>query len=162
MAGHIEVSGSDEQLYHLIDSGEIEAPCLVGFNDWLIWRSGAGMRPKKNVDGVFITQKQGALLWRATMAANHGEEWMIDLAAQTAGDPEADEDQEEEATASEVPALQASPTGRFSIPRGSREVSQSWLRSLRTSHFERWNARHTRLLEERCPMHSWNSRTKDQ
>ena len=71
MVGRVEVSGSDEQLCRLIDSGEIEAPGLVGFNDWQIWRSGAGRRPKKNVDGVGATQKQEVLLWRATMAANH-------------------------------------------------------------------------------------------
>ena len=87
MVGHTEVSGSDEQLCHRIDSGEIEAPGLVGYNDWQVWRAGAGRRPTKRLDGVFITPNQEAMLWRATMAASHGEDWMIDLAAQQAGGP---------------------------------------------------------------------------
>ena len=82
MAEHTEVSGNDELLCYLIDNGDIEAPGLFGYNDWQVWRAGAGRRPTKRVDGIGTAPKQEARLWRATMAANHGEDWMIDLAAQ--------------------------------------------------------------------------------
>ena len=92
MAGHAEVAGSGELLCHLIDSGEIPIPNLLGFNDWQIWRAGAGRRPTRNRDGYYTTQKHEATLWRTTMEAQYGEDWIVDLAAQqTAGGNEADD-----------------------------------------------------------------------
>ena len=120
MAGHTEVSGSDEQL------------CQVGYNACQVWRSGAGRRPTRRVDGVFATPKQEAMLWRATMAANHGEDWMVDLAAQSVEGLEADEE-EEEATASEAPSLQASTTGELLHPGAAARTASPGSGSLYTS-----------------------------
>ena len=112
---HLEVSGTDELLCHCIDSGEIEAPGLVDFNEWQKWRVDVGRRPTKKKDGASTTPKQEAALWRATMASNHGDDWLVDLAARQA--PE-EEDEEGEATEDDAAAssLQASTTGEFLNP----------------------------------------------
>ena len=115
---HQEVSGTDEQLCHCIDSREIEAPGLINFNEWQKWRAGAGRRPTKKKDGVFTTPKQEALLWRATMAANHGEDWLIDLAALQGPIEDDDDELRKEATEDGAAAssLQAGTTGEFLNP----------------------------------------------
>ena len=117
MAAQQEVSGSAEDLAHLIDAGEIETPLLMGFNDWQTWRTGAGRRPTRARDGAFMPQGLEARLWRATMAANHGEDWQIDLEAQNAGGFRADDVEEEEATTEAAgPALQARSAGELLHP----------------------------------------------
>jgi hypothetical protein len=97
---------------------------LMNFNEWQKWRSGAGRRPTKKKDGVSTTSKEEAQLWRATMEANHGDDWMVDLAAlqaQVSEEEEAeDEEDGEEATTTGAAAgtgsLQASTTGEFLNP----------------------------------------------
>ena len=111
-----EVSGTDELLSHLIDSGEIEQPELMTFNQWQTWRAGPGRRPNKRVDGASSLQATESALWRATMAANHGDDWITDIAAREAA-PDASEDEEEEHPAEPLePALQARPAGEVLHP----------------------------------------------
>ena len=75
-----EVSGTDELLSHMIDAGEIEQPGLVTFNQWQTWRAGPGRRPNKRVDGAASSlQANVSALWRATMAANYGDDWVSRL-----------------------------------------------------------------------------------
>ena len=76
-----EVSGTDDLLCHATDQGDIAVPTLMNFNDWQKLRSGAGRRQTKRKDGVSTTPKEEAQLWRATMEANHGDDWVVALAA---------------------------------------------------------------------------------
>ena len=114
---HLEVSGSDDLLCHMIDSGEVEALGLVDFNQWQSWRSDVGRRPMKKRDGFGTTAKQEAALWRATMAANHGEDWMVDLAALNA--PVSAGEEEDVPVDAPASSLQASTTGEFLNPRAA-------------------------------------------
>ena len=111
-----EVSGTDELLSHMIDAGEIEQPDLMTFNQWQTWRSGPGRRPNKRVDGASSLQASESALWRATMAANYGDEWVTDLAVKEVG-PDVSEDEGEEHPAEPVePVLQARPAGEVLHP----------------------------------------------
>ena len=78
-AAQQEVSGSLEKLALLIDDGQIEKPNLMAFNPWQQWRSRAGRRPTMQRDGVRMTQRNEANLWKQTMAANYGDDWQIEL-----------------------------------------------------------------------------------
>ena len=115
-----EVSGSVDSLSHMIDDGQIEKPNLMAFNAWQQWRSRAGRRPTVQRDGVRITQRDEANLWRQTMAANYGDDWQIELEAGNADDDvaagdEDDEDLRVQAEPAEVP-LQVSPAGEVLNP----------------------------------------------
>ena len=115
-----EVSGSVDSLSHMIDDGQIEKPNLMAFNAWQQWRSRAGRRPTVQRDGVRITQRDEANLWRQTMAANYGDDWQIELEAGNADDDvaagdEDDEDLRVQAEPAEVP-LQVSPAGEVLHP----------------------------------------------
>ena len=50
---------------------------------------------KEKTDGVFTTKKQEAALWHKSMEAQHGEDWLKDLAAYACGDDSDDEEEEE-------------------------------------------------------------------
>ena len=76
-----EVTGRDERLVDLIDSGEVERPELVDYLGWVSWRAAAGGRPaRRRGDGVSTTSAQEAALWRAIMEHVHGEDWRQELA----------------------------------------------------------------------------------
>ena len=100
-----EVSGSVDTLAHLIDDGQIEKPNLMAFNAWQQWRSRAGRRPTVQRDGVRMTQRNEANLWRQTMAANYGDDWQIELEAGNVDDDVAAGDEDDEDAVSEADPL---------------------------------------------------------
>ena len=62
-------------LQKAIEDNEIPTPDLLGYQAWISWRAGAGMRPTQRKSGHGTTSAQEAELWRATMARIYGENW---------------------------------------------------------------------------------------
>ena len=113
-----EVSASVDSLAHLIDDGQIEKPPLMAFNAWQQWRSRAGRRPTIQRDGVRMTQRNEANLWKQTMAANYGDDWQIELEAGNDDDDIAagEEDDADLQVDEAEPPLQARPAGEVLNP----------------------------------------------
>ena len=97
----------------MIDAGEIEPPDLMTFNQWQTWRSGPGRRPNKRVDGASSPQANESALWRATMAANHGDDWVTDLAVKEAGPEDAEDEEEEDPGGHSSPCCRPDLLGSF-------------------------------------------------
>ena len=71
-----EVTGKEDRLIDLIDSGEVEQPELLDYLGWISWRAAAGSRPsRRRGDGGSTTPAQESALWRAVMEHVHGEDW---------------------------------------------------------------------------------------
>ena len=76
-----EVSGFEGSLEDAMDQGIVEAPGLLEFNQWQVWRRDFGRRPTLAKDGATTTTRLEAELWRSTMAMLHGDGWKADLAS---------------------------------------------------------------------------------
>ena len=75
-----EVSGFTGTLIKAIEDNIIDAPDLMGFNEFQVWRRDVGRRPTLAKDGVTRTTKEEVALWREVMSFMYGETWTSDLA----------------------------------------------------------------------------------
>jgi hypothetical protein len=62
-------------LEEAIEKGELLKPELLGYQAWISWRAGAGLRPTQKKSGFGTTPAQEAELWRKTMTKLYGSDW---------------------------------------------------------------------------------------
>ena len=62
-------------LKEAIDKGEVPRPPLLGYQVWISWQAGAGLRPTQRKSGHGTTSKQEADLWRETAQSLCGADW---------------------------------------------------------------------------------------
>ena len=75
-----EVSGSEASLAECIADGSVPKPDLGDWNTWLVWRKGAGRRPKVSLgDRSSTSSRQESDLWKATMQRLYGADWRTQL-----------------------------------------------------------------------------------
>ena len=81
-----EVSGTDLSLASCIANGSVPKPPAMAWKDWLIWRKGAGKRPKTGLgDRTPTTLRHESALWKATMERLYGTDWRALLEELQAG-----------------------------------------------------------------------------
>ena len=73
--GSLEVEGFGGSLLEAIAEGVIASPALMPFGDWVRWRAAEGRRVR-STPAIAASE---AALWRATMAAVHGDGWEAGL-----------------------------------------------------------------------------------
>ena len=87
--GTREVSGTNASLAACITDGSVPKPKLLDWQDWLKWRKGPGMRPRRDRGDPDTTAlKQESVLWRSTMQRLYGEDWRALLEEQQAAEEE--------------------------------------------------------------------------
>ena len=75
-----EVSGLDLRLVEAVERGIVPRPPLMDQGQWLIWRSGEGMRPSIRRTGeVSTTLLEEISLWEATTLRFYGAKWAMKL-----------------------------------------------------------------------------------
>ena len=76
-----EVSGLPQTtLLEAIQSGQIQDPGVLYWNEWEKWRShGGGLRPTMAADGKTTDNAFESQLWKNTMTSLHGAEWRTAL-----------------------------------------------------------------------------------
>ena len=62
-------------LQRAIEEKVVPTPDLLGYQAWISWRAGDGLRPTQRKSGHGTTSAQEAELWRETMARIYGEDW---------------------------------------------------------------------------------------
>ena len=78
--GGLEVEGYNGGLREALAEGLIAPPALMPFGAWVRWRAAEGRRVRAT-PAIASTE---AALWRATMAAVHGDGWEAGLRGATA------------------------------------------------------------------------------
>ena len=74
------MSGSEASLAECIADGSVPKPDLGDWNTWLVWRKGAGRRPKVSLgDRLSTSSRQESDLWKATMQRLYGADWRTQL-----------------------------------------------------------------------------------
>ena len=110
-----DVSNTDQSLAACIANGSVPKLPVMDWKDWLIWRKGAGKRPKVGLgDQTPTTLRQESTLYKATMQGLYGAGWRALLEELQAR--ETDEEEDEAASAA---AGGASVTGTSAMPAAS-------------------------------------------
>ena len=150
--GTREVSGTNASLAACIADGSVPKPKLLDWQDWLKWRKGPGMRPRRDRGDPDTTAlKQESVLWRSTMQRLYGEDWRALLEEQQAEEAEEDEEADAESVTGGVRSAGASVVSASAAPAASAGATATPQR-LRQTLLEEFDAAAETASEHRQRM----------